>query len=405
MKKRPAGEGARTRAGAPGRRRFLLGGLSAALVAGRGGRADLRIGLLLPPGPLAPAILRGAQMGAAEADTLAQMFGKKVELAQPPLKDTEGLAGAASGLLKEGVSVLVGGGDVRAAETLREVAKEGKALFLNVGSAADRLRSELCDRHMFHLHASLQMHVGAAGLWLTEEKKARRWAVLSESDEVRRAILAVAEARGATVVEDAQAASGTAGWGPVLERLRSATPEAVWLGLKAGSLPGFLEHYGPGGLPGELVGITPEATGLPALGPNALIGVWPLMWHHSLEKYSARDLNARYMRRFGERLDGPSWSAWAALKLVGEAMLRAGTTPQAILEYLESAPPFDGHKGRPLTFRKQDHQLRQPMYLAQARKATPGGDGAPEVEVVAEVPRGDLDAIFLPKGEVGCLAS
>jgi hypothetical protein len=78
---------------------------------------------------------------------------------------------------------------------------------------------------------------------------------------------------------------------------------------------------------------------------------------------------------------------------------------QAILEYLESAPPFDGHKGRALTFRKGDHQLRQPIYLAQARKATPGGDGAPEVEVVAEVPRGDLDAIFLGKGGVGCVVS
>ena len=129
-------------------------------------------------------------------------------------------------------------------------------------------------------------------------------------------------------------------------------------------------------------------------------GVWPLMWHHTLEKYSARELNNRHRRGFQEALDGVSWSAWAALKMSGEAMLRQGTTPHALLEYLESDPPFDGHKGRALTFRKSDHQLREPMYLARTAKA----DTAAAAEVVAEVPRGgDLDAIFLPSGDGGCL--
>lgn len=384
------------------RRRFLFSGLSAALVAVRSGPADLRIGLLLPPGPLAPAILRGAQMGAAEADSLAQMFGKKFELVQPTLKDTEGLPGAASLLLKEGVSVLVGGGDVRAAETLRDLAKEGKALFLNVGSSADRLRSELCARQMFHLHASLEMHVGAAGLWLIEEKQLRRWTVLSESDEIQRAVVAFAEARGATIEESAPAVSGTTDWRPTLERLRAAKPEALWIGLRAGNIPGFLKQYAQADFTGELVGLTPETMDLPNVDAAGLSGVWPVMWHYTLEKYSARDLNSRYRRRFGQPLDGASWSAWAALKLVGEAMLRAGTTPQVLLEYLESDPPFDGHKGRPLTFRKWDHQLRQPMYLAQARKAAPGESGPSGVEVIAELPRGDLDAIVPPPKDGGC---
>jgi ABC-type branched-subunit amino acid transport system substrate-binding protein len=344
-------------------------------------------------------------MGIAEADSLAQMFGKKIALALPAVPGPERLTSVASRLVKEGVSVLVGGGDERTAEALREVAREGRALFLNVGSTSDRLRGELCDRHTFHLHASVQMYVGAAGFWLVEEKRLRRWAVLSESDEVRRAVVALAEARGATVVESAQAVSGTTDWRPILERLRAARPEALWIGLGAGDVPGFLQQYGRAGLAGELIGITPAAVGLPKLDSAAPSGVWPVMWHHTLERYSARELNSRHKRRFGEPLDGASWSTWAALKLVGEAMLRAGTTPQALLEYFESDPPFDGHKGRALTFRKWDHQLRQPMYLAQAKKATPGESGASAVEILSEVPRGDLDAIFLPSRDGGCPTS
>jgi ABC-type branched-subunit amino acid transport system substrate-binding protein len=341
-------------------------------------------------------------MGAAEADSLAQMFGKKIDLALPSIPGPDRLASVAAGLVKEGVSVLVGGGDEAAAEALREVAREGKALFLNVGSASNRLRTERCDRHTFHLHASLEMHVGAAGLWLVEEKRLRRWAVLSESAEVRRAVVTLAEARGATLVEGVPPESGTTDWRPTLERLRAAAPEALWLGLRAGEVPGFLTQYAQASLAGELIGITPDAIGLPNVDPAGLSGVWPVMWHHTLEKYSARDLNSRYHRRFGQRLDGPSWSAWAAIKLVGEALLRAGTTPQLLLEYFASEPPFDGHKGRPLTFRRWDHQLRQPMYLARGKKAAPGESGASGVEVIAELPRGDLDTIVLPPKDGGC---
>ena len=380
-------EGPGTQVSGVSRREFLFGGLAAARPANRAGRADLRIGLLLPPGPLAPSILRGAKMGIAEAGSLAQMFGKKIELAQPSVPRPERLADVASRMVKEGVSVLVGGGDERAAEALLKVAREG---------------TELCDRHTFHVHASVQMHIGAAGHWLIEERKLRRWAVLTEFDEVRRAVVAFAEARGATVEEGAQAVSGVTDWRPTLERLRAAEPEALWIGLRAETVPGFLQQYRRAGLAGELVGITPDAIGLPNVDPAGLSGVWPVMWHHTLEKYSARDLNSRYRRRFGQPLEGASWSAWAALKLVGEAMLRAGTTPEALLEYLESDPPFDGHKGRPLTFRRWDHQLRQPMYLAQARKAAPGESSPSRVEVITEVPRGDLDAIVLPPKDGGC---
>jgi hypothetical protein len=212
------------------------------------------------------------------------------------------------------------------------------------------------------------MYAGAAAFWLAEEKKLKRWAVLGGSAGLRRTVVAFAAARGVTVVEDVSQA------------------EAMWVGLP--------------GTSGELAVLEPEA-GVAPTPEAAASGVRPLMWHQTLEKYSARELNNRHRRRFDQPLDGASWSAWAALKLVGEALLRQGPTPQALVEYLESEPPFDGHKGRALTFRKADHQLLQPMYLWR-----PGKPGAEAGEVVAEVPRGggDLDAIFLPAGD-GCLKS
>jgi hypothetical protein len=55
-----------------------------------------------------------------------------------------------------------------------------------------------------------------------------------------------------------------------------------------------------------------------------------------------------------------------------EGVLRsASTEASALVSYLEGAPPFDGHKGRSLTFRDWNHQLRQPLYVLKVREDKP----------------------------------
>ena len=69
---------------------------------------------------------------------------------------------------------------------------------------------------------------------------------------------------------------------------------------------------------------------------------------------------------------GLSWANWAAVKLVVEGVLRSGQTEASgVAAYLEGAPPFDGHKGKALTFRAWNHQLRQPLYVLKAREDKP----------------------------------
>jgi ABC-type branched-subunit amino acid transport system substrate-binding protein len=105
---------------------------------------------------------------------------------------------------------------------------------------------------------------------------------------------------------------------------------------------------------------------------ESLQGVWVASWYHGLERFSARELNRRFYRRFEKPAEGFAWTNWAAVKLVMEGVLRSGSTEAAALvSYLEGAPPFDGHKGRPLTFREWNHQLRQPLYVLQAREDKP----------------------------------
>jgi ABC-type branched-subunit amino acid transport system substrate-binding protein len=93
-----------------------------------------------------------------------------------------------------------------------------------------------------------------------------------------------------------------------------------------------------------------------------------LLWGPTLERYGASQINDRYRDKYGAGMDGSAWAGWAAVKFVAEAALRTRSTdPSRLLAYLEAPDaPFDGHKGWPLSFRRADHQLRQPLYASTA---------------------------------------
>ena len=87
------------------------------------------------------------------------------------------------------------------------------------------------------------------------------------------------------------------------------------------------------------------------------------MWNGALERYGAAQLNDRF-RAASLPPNADTWSGWMAVKIVWESFLRAATpTGEGIATYLASEnSQFDGHKGAPLSFRRWDHQLRQPLY-------------------------------------------
>ncbi|HKX04133.1 MAG TPA: ABC transporter substrate-binding protein, partial [Methylomirabilota bacterium] len=132
-------------------------------------------------------------------------------------------------------------------------------------------------------------------------------------------------------------------------------------------------------------------------------GLWALGWHYELERFSARELNGRFRRRFNAPLAETSWAAWAAVKLAGEAVVRTGAGDgAALVAFMESAPPFDGHKGEALTFRKWDHQLRQPLYVIGPRKREGVGGTVGPYALLADAGGKNLDALGTTMAESRC---
>ena len=86
-------------------------------------------------------------------------------------------------------------------------------------------------------------------------------------------------------------------------------------------------------------------------------------WHGSAVKFAARDLNKRYMNKFGAAMDEQAWSGWFAARAVADTLMRnPGADASELLETLKGDSEFDGQKGDPHSFR-QSGQLRQPLVL------------------------------------------
>lgn len=130
-------------------------------------------------------------------------------------------------------------------------------------------------------------------------------------------------------------------------------------------------------------------------------GLAPAAWGRPVEAWAAVQLQGRFRKLAGRPMRPVDWAGWMAVHAVGEAAVKARSTDPAKVRAALTAPGFEvgGFKGRPLSFRAWDGQLRQPVFLLW-----PGA-------VTATAPiegylhhRTELDTLGLDEPESACRA-
>ncbi len=104
----------------------------------------------------------------------------------------------------------------------------------------------------------------------------------------------------------------------------------------------------------------------PVAGSDGLI---PGAWSPWVEAWGAVQLQNRFEESSGRQMRGQDYAAWTAVRAIGEAVTRTNTADPATLRayMLSDAFTLDGFKGRALSFRTWNGQLRQPIAVANAR--------------------------------------
>ncbi|MBB5722363.1 ABC transporter substrate binding protein (PQQ-dependent alcohol dehydrogenase system) [Loktanella ponticola] len=98
-------------------------------------------------------------------------------------------------------------------------------------------------------------------------------------------------------------------------------------------------------------------------------GLTAVTWSPVIEQWGAAQLQSRFEVKNARDMTSQDYAAWAAIRTLGEAVTRTNAADPATLRDYILSPEFElaGFKGRPLTFRSWNGQLRQPIAIAHPR--------------------------------------
>jgi ABC transporter substrate binding protein (PQQ-dependent alcohol dehydrogenase system) len=246
---------------------------------------------------------------------------------------------------------------------LADALKGREALVMNAGSGDDRLREADCRPNLVHTAPSYSMLADGLAQYLVW-KQWRRWFLVrgtGRDDEAFAAAMRRAAKRfGGKIVEertfnvDTGGRRSDGGYEQIQQQIPSFTqnPPPYDVLLVADERGQFGEYF-----PFR----TWEAR--PVAGTQ---GLAPMSWHPAMEQWGATQFQHRFRRLANRPMRPLDYDVWVAVRSVGEAATRAkSTAPEALIAYVKS-PAFDlaAFKGRKLSYRDWNGQLRQPILVA-----------------------------------------
>ena len=253
-------------------------------------------------------------------------------------------------------------------------------LIYDISTRDDALRGQQCSAQALHLLPSRAMRADALAQYMLK-KRWQNWFLVtgpSNNDQLYAAALKRAAKRfGMRIVEEKT-------WTHTFDARRTAQSDVPV--FTQGVDYDILVVADEAGLFGEYLAYRTWLP-RPVAGTQGLV---PTAWHRTHEQWGAVQLQNRFREQAGRWMTEEDYAAWLAVRAIGEAATRTGSVDHARIKayLLGDAFALAGFKGKKLSFRSWNGQLRQPVLLAAARS------------LVAVAP---LEGFLHPKNELDTL--
>ncbi|MCJ2012864.1 ABC transporter substrate-binding protein [Methylobacterium sp. J-076] len=302
--------------------------------------------------------LRGAELGLRDSNATGRFVGLSFALQSAVVEPGADIRAAFSDLLARTgnprfVVVNAPAADLLA---LADAPEAKDVVFLNIGATDTALRDGECRKRVLHVIPSRAMLTDA----LVQLLVFKRW--------TRILLVSGPEAGDGLYAESLRRSARKFG-----ARIVAETKfDARGADLRDSALREFaLATRGP---EHDVVAVADEAgefgTNLvynteaprPVVGTQ---GLSPAAWGRAVEAWAAAQLQQRFRKLAGRTMDPVDWAGWMAVHAVGEAAVKLKSGDPAAIAALMLDPTFEvgGFKGRALSFRAWNGQLRQPLYL------------------------------------------
>jgi len=332
--------------------------------------------------------IRGAELAVVDSNTTGRFLGQEYLLQQVNEIDESLLVQQVKELFGEGQRLFLIDAP---ASTLRSLAAElgEQALIFNVSNSDDELRLSGCYANLFHTYPSRAMITDALLQWL----KARRMdevllikGARAEDQAYAEAVKRSAQRFGVELVDELEWDFDT--------DLRRAAQQELPLFTQTDEYD-FVIVADESGDFGEYVPFNtwyPRPVG----GTQGLVSTG---WHRVVEQWGAAQLQSRFEDLTGRWMNAHDYAAWAAVRSIAEAVTRTKSTdPKSVRDFILSQQfELAAFKGRPLSFRRWNQQLRQPIGLIHPRALV---SMSPQEGFLH--PRSELDTLGFDEPESQC---
>ncbi|WP_316013251.1 ABC transporter substrate-binding protein [Roseobacter sp. HKCCA0434] len=303
--------------------------------------------------------LAGARTGLSDNATTGTFLGHSYALIDRSV-EAEGDPRAAARDLLAQTPFLILDAPADVLTAIADMPEAAEALIFNTGASDMALRAAECRGNVLHTGLSDAMRTDALAQFLVW----RRWQDLAMIVGPREEDRAFAEVMRASLTKFGLRLEAEKEWRNDSDIRRAAAQE----------VPLFTQDLGD--YDALIVADMAEDFGRyleyntwrprPVTGTDGLV---PLGWAPVVEQWGAAQLQSRFEEAHGRDMLARDYAAWAAMRTLGEAVTRTDSGDLATLRgyILSDAFELAGFKGRPLTYRDWNGQLRQPVALAHAR--------------------------------------
>lgn len=302
--------------------------------------------------------LKGAELAIQDNNGTGKFLDQTYTLQSTVANSEAEAITAFESMLEKGVELFV----VNApAQTLKMMTSEAnkETLFFNAGAKDDELRTAQCNVNLLHTIPSYAMLTDALAQWLNQRRWSEAFLITGPTeadkgwaDAFRRS----AKRFGLKIVEDKP-------WTFDADLRRTASKELP-LFTQASDYDAVVVADVRGDF-GEYV---PFNTWLPrpVVGTQ---GMSPVTWHRVVESWGAAQLQSRFRKLASRDMNSEDYAAWAAIRSIGTAVTDLNNANSAKVRDFLFSDKFQlaAFKGRKLTYRDWNGQLRQPVPLVHPR--------------------------------------
>lgn len=332
---------------------------------------EIPIGLLtreVPPPPLYDLLavpeddaVAGAALAITDNNSTGTFTGQHFTLNTTTLAEDEDPVAAAKALVAAGNRLLIVNLPAPELLAVSDAVTPLGAVVFNVGAQDDSLRAENCRAGVFHVAPSRAMLADALAQFLAVKRWTRVFLVvgpqpgdIAYADALKHAArkfgLRIVAEKPWTFGPLARERSDSITRSDALVFTRGVDADVLVVADEANDFGNFI----------------PFRTAEPRLVAGTQ-GLTASTWHQAQDAWGSAQLQSRFLRAANRTMRPADYQAWLAARMIGEATTRTKSADPAAIAAFLRAPDFSiaAFKGVPLSVRKWDQQVRQPLLIAQ----------------------------------------